>query len=245
MTEPRQTLAPLDAEIRDKLAASSAPSVVSTLYRMGFQNTLMRRAARLNPSGPVMVGVAYTMRTVPIREDWRREIDSGARPNLQVAAFESTPPGAVLVCDAGGETETALLGDMVSTHFEAKGVAGVVVDGAVNDAAAIAGLGLPVYATGTSTRPFTSHRYVVELNVAIGCGGVAVAPGDVLVGDANGVAVIPRAQVAEVADAALEREQLEAFAAQLLREGAPLKGVYPPDEATRRRFDAQRGDKGS
>lgn len=240
MTDLRQNPAPLDAEIREKLAATSAPSVVSTLYRMGFHNTLMRRVARLNPSGPVMVGVAVTMRTVPIREDWRAALETGALPNLQVAAFETTPQGAVLVCDAGDERETALLGDMIGTHFQAKGVAGVVVDGAVNDAAAMSALALPVYATATATRPFTSHRYVAELNVTIGCGGVAVAPGDVLVGDGNGVAAIPRDMVAEVADAALEREQLETFAAGLLREGAPLKGAYPPDAETLRRFEAWR-----
>jgi regulator of RNase E activity RraA len=232
---------PLDSGVRNKLAASSVPSVVSTLYRMGYQNVFLRGVKPLAPGAPVMVGPAMTLRTIPIREDQRAAIAEGRAQNLQKRAFEEIGPGRVLVCEAGGVVETALLGDMVATAFKVRGVAGIVVDGGVNDRAAISGLAFPVYAMGDASLPFTSHRHVTALDVPVGCGGVAVFPGDVMVGDENGVAAIPAAVVADVAEAAHEREELEAFCAARLREGAPLSTTYPPDEATVAAFRESRG----
>lgn len=187
-----------------------------------------------------MVGPAMTMRTIPIREDMRKAIAEGDMPNLQARAFNETGPGEVMVCEAAGVTETALLGDMVATAFKVRGVAGIVLDGGVNDRAAIEGIGLPVYASGDASLPFTSHRHITALNEPIGCGGVAIFPGDVMIGDRNGVAAIPRAVVAEVAEKAAEREALEAFCAARLREGAPLSTTYPPNEDTVAAFHASK-----
>lgn len=232
---------PLDSGVRAKLAASSVPSVVSTLYRMGYQNVFLRGVKPLAPGAPVMVGPAMTLRTIPIREDQRQAIAEGRADNLQKRAFEEIGAGQVLVCEAAGVTETALLGDMVATAFKVRGVAGIVVDGGVNDRAAISRIGFPVYAMGDASLPFTSHRHITALDVPIGCGGVAIFPGDVMVGDENGVAAIPAAVVAEVAEAASEREALEAFCAERLRAGAPLATTYPPDEATVAAFRESRG----
>ena len=231
----------IEVETRAMLEACSVPSVVSTLFRMGFQNVFLRGVRPFVAEAPVMVGTAMTMRTIPIREDMRAAIQSGEAENLQAKAFNETAAGEVLVCEAGGVTETALLGDMVSTAFQVRGVAGIVLDGSVNDRAAIEGIGLPVFAAGDASLPFTSHRHITDLNVPIGCGGVAIFPGDVMVGDRNGVAAIPRAIAAEVAKKAHERERLEAFCAERLRAGAPLAGTYPPDEATVAAFRAQEG----
>jgi len=232
---------PLDAAVREKLSATSVPSVVSTLYRMGFQNTFLRGVRPLAPGAPVMVGPAMTLRTIPIREDNRAAIAEGTAQNLQKRAFDEIEAGRVLVCEAGGVTQTALLGDMVVTAFCVRGVAGIVVDGGVNDRAAISRIGFPVYAMGDASLPFTSHRHIVALDVPVGCAGVAVFPGDVMVGDENGVAAIPAHVAAEVAEAAHERELLEAFCAARLREGAPLSTTYPPDEATVAAFRQSRG----
>ena len=231
---------PLEEDLKRKLEATSVPSVVSTLYRMGYQNALLRNVKPLAPALSTMVGTAFTLRTIPIREDQREAIASGAVPNFQKRAFEEVGAGEVLVCEAAGVTETALLGDMVATSFRVRGVAGIVVDGGVNDRASMAGVGLPVYASGDAALPFTSHRHITALNEPIGCGGVPIFPGDVLVGDGNGVAAIPRAVVAEVAEKAHERELLEAFCAARLRDGAPLAGTYPPDEATIAAFEESR-----
>lgn len=226
--------------VRDQLRACSVPAVVSTLYRMGYQNVFLRGVKPLAQGAPVMVGPAMTMRTIPIREDRRRAIAEGEAENLQGRAFNEVAAGEVLVCEAAGVTETALLGDMVATSFKVRGVEGIVVDGGVNDRAAIAGIGLPVYAMGDASLPFTSHRHITALNVPIGCGGVAIFPGDVMIGDQNGVAAIPAEVVDAVAEQAHERELLEAFCAERLRAGAPLATTYPPDEATVAAFHESR-----
>lgn len=230
----------LDQAHRSLLEACSVPAVVSTLFRMGFENVFLRGVRPLAPGAPVMVGPAMTMRTIPIREDMRKGIAEGRIDNLQGRAFDEAGAGEVLVCEAAGVTETALLGDMVATAFKVRGVAGIVLDGGVNDRAAIEGIGLPVYASGDAALPFTSHRHIIALNAPIGCGGVAIFPGDVMIGDGNGVAAIPRDLVGEVAEKAAEREALEQFCAARLQDGAPLKGTYPPDEATVAAFHAQR-----
>ena len=233
----------LDPRIRTLLEACSVPSVVSTLYRMGFQNVFLRGVAPLAPAAPVMVGPAMTLRTIPIREDMRTAIAEGRAENLQGKAFNETAPGEVMVCEAAGAVETALLGDMVTTAFKVRGVAGIVVDGGVNDRAAIATIGLPVYAAGDASLPFTSHRHITALNVPIGCGGVAIFPGDIMIGDQNGVAAIPHDVVDEVAEKAHEREELEAFCAERLRDGAPLATTYSPNDETIAAFHERRAGK--
>lgn len=232
---------PLDPSLTAMLRETSVPSVVSTLYRMGYANVFLRGVKALAAGAPTMVGIAFTLRTVPMREDHRTAIEKGELKNLQKRAFDEIGGGEVMVCEAAGVTETALLGDMVVTAFKVRGVAGIVVDGGVNDRAAIAGLEFPVYAAGDASLPFTSHRHVTALNEPIGCGGVPIFPGDVLVGDQNGVAAIPAALAGEVARTAHRREQLETFCAARLRAGAPLAGTYPPDEATIAAFEATEG----
>jgi regulator of RNase E activity RraA len=232
----------IDSDIRDRLTACSVPAVVSTLFRMGYQNVFLKGIRPFAPTAPTMVGPAMTLRTIPIREDMRTAIAEGRAENLQAKAFNETGPGEVLVCEVAGVTDTALLGDMVATAFHVRGVAGIVLDGGVNDRAAIEGIGLPVYASGDAVLPFTTHRHVTGLNEPIGCGGVAIFPGDVMIGDRNGVAAIPRAVVAEVSEKALEREELEAFCAERLRSGAPLATSYPPNEETIAAFHAARND---
>ncbi len=127
------------------------------------------------------------------------------------------------------------MGDIMTTHLLTKGVAGAV-DGAVSDAAAISTIALPVFCAGNAATPVTSHRFVVELNGAVGCAGVAILDGDIIMGDANGVVAIPAHLAAEVAEIAAERELLEEFVIGKVRAGAPLAGTYPPNEATTAEF---------
>lgn len=228
----------LDGAVRAKLLSAAVPTLVSTLFRMGFANTFLRNPKALNPAAPRMVGTAYTMRTIAMREDFRVAIADGRMANLQARAFDEIRAGQVLVCGAEGVRETALLSDIISTSFLVRGIAGVVVDGSVSDGAAIGALDLPVYCLGDAALPFTSHRHVVELEVPISCDGVPVMPGDVLVGDANGVVCILQDKPAEVAEIAAERELMETFVVERVRAGAPLAGTYPPDEATRRAYQA-------
>lgn len=222
----------IDDGLMANLQTASVPTLVSTLYRMGFGNSQIEGVTPLRAGMPKMIGTAATMRTIPIREDMRQAIADGKVPNLQAKAFNETAAGQVLICQADGCSGTALLGDMVCTAFMVRGVAGVVIDGGINDTVGISALDFAVYHVGGKAMPFTSHRHIVELDVPIGCGGVAVFPGDIIVGDANGVVAIPKTVAEEAARVAAEREQLEAWIAERLRAGAPLEGTYPPNEET-------------
>jgi regulator of RNase E activity RraA len=234
------SFAALLPEIRAKLLTVAVPTVVSTLYRKGYDTSFMAAPKALNPAATKFVGTAFTVRTVPTRKDLVEAQAKGEWPNLQAEATARVQAGDVLVVGMDGETRTAFMGDIMATHFLAKGLAGVVLDGGVSDAAAIATIPLPVFACGTAGFPVTSHRFVVDLQTPIACGGVTVFPGDVVMGDGNGVVVIPRALAAEVADVAEERERLEEWVVERVREGRPLKGTYPPDEATLAEYRAFR-----
>lgn len=227
----------LDDTLLQNLTIASVPTLVSTLYRLGFSNTQLEGVAPLRAGMPKMIGTAYTLRTIPIREDMREAINAGTSPNLQAKAFNEAGKGQVFICSAEGCSGTALLGDMVCTAFMVRGVAGIVIDGGINDPVGISALDFPVYAMGGKAMPFTSHRHIVDLNVPIGCGGVPVFPDDIVVGDANGVVAIPQSIAAQAAETAAERERLEGFIAQRLKDGAELAGTYPPNEATMQAYD--------
>lgn len=227
-----------------ELMRVSVPTVVSTLWRRGFRNTLMFGPRPLNPRAVKFAGRAVTVRTIAVREDLLEAQQRGERPNLQSEAVASVGAGDVLVVGMGGETRTAFMGDVMTTHLLAKGAAAAVLDGAVSDAAAISEIPFPVFCTGNAATPLTSHRLVVEIGGAIDCAGVPVLPGDVIMGDANGVAAIPAHVAAEVAEACAERELLEEFVIEKVRAGAPLAGAYPPDEATLAAFRAWRAEHG-
>lgn len=231
---------PLEPAIRNMLMKSAVPTVVSTLWKNGYKNTFMFRPRALNSNCNKFVGAALTVRTIAAREDVVSSIAGGSSPNLQAAAVDQLKAGDVLVVAMGGETRTAFMGDIMTTYMKGVGVSGVVLDGSVSDAAAIAQIELPVFCTGNAATPLTSHRMVVEVNGPVECDGVAVYCGDVVMGDANGIVVIPRHMAAEVARIASEREVLEEFVISKVREGAPLSGTYPPNEKTMAEFDKWR-----
>ena len=233
-------IAPLAEEHRALLLQSSVPTLASILYRKGFTNTVLAGITQVNPAAERFVGVARTVRTLPVRADLLARQTAGETPNLQGQSVEQARAGDVLVVDMGGETRTAFMGDIMATHLWAKGAAAAVLDGGVSDAAAMAGIAMPVFARGNIPRPLTSHRIVFDLDVAVSCGGVTILPGDILMGDGNGVIAIPRALVPEVAEAGADREALEAFVIEKVRGGAPLTGTYPPNEATLQEYETRR-----
>ena len=234
----------LHPAIHAKLMASSVPTVVSLLWRKGFRNTFLSGPRPLNPAAAKFAGAAFTVSTIPVREDLLEAQTKGERPNLQSRAVAEIGAGEVLMVAMGGETRTAFMGDIMTTYLQVKGVSGAVLDGAVSDAVSIAQIQLPVFCRGNAALPVTSHRFVIDLNVPVGIDGVAVLPGDVVMGDGNGVVVIPRDLATEIAEAAAEREVLEAFVVERVREGAPLAGTYPPDAGTLAQFEAWRRGSG-
>ena len=217
---------------RSRLMQAAVPTVVSLLWRKGFRNTFMFGPKPLNPEAVKFAGTAFTVRTIPVREDLVEAQNGGTRPNLQAKSVADIKAGQVLAVAMDGETRTAFMGDIMTTHLLVKGVSGIVLDGGVSDAAAIAGIPLPLFCTGNAATPVTSHRFIIDLNVPVGIAGVPVLPGDVLMGDGNGVVAIPSHLVEEISEAAAEREVLEEFVVGKVRNGAMLAGTYPPNEAT-------------
>lgn len=233
-----------DPTVIEQFRSVSVPTVVSILWRKGLKNTFMSQPRPVNPNAVKFAGTALTARTVAMREDLLEAQNRGERPNLQNQSVDDMGTGDVLIVAMGGETRTAFMGDIMTTGLMVKGAAGVVLDGSVSDAASISKIDLPVFCTGNAATPLTSHRIVVDLNCPVDCAGVTVLDGDVVMGDANGVVVIPAALAADVAGLAVDRELLEEFVVGRVADGAPLKGTYPPDDATLAAFETWREERG-
>jgi regulator of RNase E activity RraA len=231
----------LDPEVTASLRKVSTATLCTQLFKRGFRNVFMQGVARLTkPSGGNLVGPAFTMRNIPSREDLDQLSAFENPEHPQRKAIESVPPGHVLVLDCRGEKRVASGGEILTTRLLVRGAAGLVSDGPVRDSGAIATLDFPVYCAGGSAPLNLICHHAADMNVPIGCGGVAVYPGDVIVGDDEGVVVIPRHLADEVASDAIEQEKLEAFVLERIAGGAKLPGTYPPNAETRAAYEAWR-----
>ena len=176
------------------------------------------------------------MRSIPAREDLDQLSAFDNPDHPQRKAIESVPPGHVLVLDCRGETRVASGGQILTTRLKVRGAAGLVSDGPVRDSGPISEMDFPVYCAGGSAPLNLIQHHAIDLNVPIGCGGVAVYPGDIIVGDEEGVAVIPQHLVDEVARDAAEQEVMEMFLLEKIQAGAILRGTYPPNADTKAAF---------
>lgn len=226
-------------DVLDLLGQVSTATLSSQMRKRGFRNVFMHGPAPLRPDLR-MAGQALTLRYIPTREDLDRTGEFDNRTNKQRLAVEQVGRGDVLVIDARGETRAASLGNILAARIRARGAAGIVTDGAFRDSPWIRRLDLPTYASGQSANISSAIHHPSEINVPISCGGVAVLPGDVLVGDAEGVIVIPRAVAEEVARDAVEQERREAFIFAKVQAGSSIIGVYPPSDATLREYESSR-----
>jgi regulator of RNase E activity RraA len=232
----------LSEATRQLLSQASTATLTTQLFKRGLRNTFIQRVVRLTPNAPVLVGEAYTLRMIPAREDLDHPGMFEGRSHPQRRAIEECPAGAVLVIDCRGKANGGSLGDILIARLMRRGVAGVVTDGAIRDTPGIIPLAWPVYAAGGAAPASFAYHHAVDLQQPIGCGEVPVFPGDVLVGDAEGVVVIPRQLADEVARDAAAQEQLEAWILDEVRAGHGIFGLYPPDEAARKRYEAARRD---
>lgn len=226
-------------DVIDALRRVSNATLATLLSRRGIGSACMEGVRPLGPTARV-AGRAFTLRFIPAREDIDR---AGIAPDpnaLMREAMEAVPAGHVLVMDCRRETRASAGGGLLFARLEARGVAGVVSDGCVRATELVAGLALPVFCAGGSASVSRGLHHPLEYGRPIGCGGVAVYPGDVIVGDADGVVVVPAAIAEEVARAALEQQALEGHLLDRLRAGAPLEGTYPPDAAVRAEFERER-----
>jgi len=227
-------------ETRDRLRRVSTATLTTVLFKRGLRNVFVQNVFLLNPKAPQMVGEAYTLRYIPAREDVDQLGAFEGRGHPQREAIEACPAGSVLVMDARRDASAATGGDILMTRLMVRGVSGVVTDGGLRDSPTIEKLDWPAYCGARSAPLNLVRHHAVESQVPIGCGGVAVYPGDVVVGDAEGVVVIPASMAEEVAKEAEAQTEFEDWVEARVKEGRSIFGLYPPNAETKAEFEAFR-----
>lgn len=230
----------LDAETLHLLGEVSTATLTTQLFKLGLRNAFLYGLRPLNPSAARMVGPAFTLRYIPAREDIDiiESFENPAHP--QRLAVETAPKGSVLVMDCRMNGRAASAGEVLMTRLFERGVSGVVTDGSVRDSPSIAAMTRPVFVQGVSATPNLALHHAVDMNVPIGCAGVPVFPGDIMVADGEGVVCVPRHLVRTIAQPAGEQERLEAFLLKRVAAGAALPGTYPPNAETLKAYRASR-----
>jgi regulator of RNase E activity RraA len=234
----------LSESARAKLAAVSTATLTTVLFKRGFRNTFIQGIHRLNPGAPAMVGPAYTMRYIPAREDLDHLGVFEDRSHPQRKGVEECPPGHVFVIDSRRNPSAASAGGILVTRLWKRGAAGVVTDGGFRDTPEIAKLPFPTYHAAPAAPTNLIKHHAVDLNVPVACGEVAVYPGDIVVGDGEGVVVIPHHIAEAVAGEAFEQTVFEDFVQEKVAEGRSIFGIYPPAPEAREEFKQWRAAKG-
>jgi len=229
--------APVAPQILEQLRHISTATLTTQLFKLGFRNTFLTGVRPLNPALR-MAGEAVTVRFVPAREDLATFEAIGQPGYPQRKAIDEIQPGQVLVLDCRNIDTAAAGGEILMSRLKARGAAGAVTDGAMRDYASIQKLGFPVFAQNMAAAAHVHKHWAVDVNVPVGCAEVLVMPGDIMVGDDEGVVCIPRQIVEKVAQSSLEMEVLEAFVLEKVQAGAPLAGTYPPNETVRAEYEA-------
>jgi regulator of RNase E activity RraA len=220
----------LKPQTRDKLKTVSTATVCTALFKRGFRNQMIQDVLPLDPGKPTMVGEAFTLRYIPAREDLNQLSVFQDREHPQRKAIELCPPGAVFVIDSRRDPRAASAGSILATRLMKRGVVGLVTDGGFRDAAEIAGLDMPSFHVRPSAPTNLTRHQAVDINVPIACGDAPVWPGDVIVGDADGVVVIPAHLADEIADEGFEMTAFEDFVTEKVHEGRSILGLYPPTD---------------
>jgi regulator of RNase E activity RraA len=233
---------PADRNIVATLAKVTTATLTTLLLKKGLRNAWLRGPRPLDAGPPRVVGRAFTLRFVPAREDLATP-ESLARPVSTRAAIEAMPEGCICVADARGIQDAGIFGDILCARMKKRGVAGLVTDGAVRDAAAIRPIGLPVWSAAVAAPPSVAALAFVGWGETIGCGGVAVVPGDWIVADDDGAVVIPAAMIDDIVDAAPGQERLEAWIMGEVEQGRALPGLYPPNAENKARYEAAKQGK--
>ncbi|KAE8765829.1 fumarylacetoacetate hydrolase family protein [Georgenia thermotolerans] len=238
--EPEAEPFRLTAALRDKLHRVPVAGLSAQLRKRGLNNVTVDGVRPMHPEAKV-VGTARTLRFVPNREDLFTSHGGGY--NAQKRVFDAVGEGEVIVIEARGEEGSGTLGDILALRAQARRAAGIVTDGGVRDYDAVAAVGIPVYTKGAHPAVLGRKHVPWEADVAVGCGGTTVQPGDVIVGDRDGVIVIPPALVEEVVDAALAQEDEDAWIAEQVTAGHPVDGLFPMNAEWRQRYEAWRASR--
>jgi len=233
----------LTREHTDILKGVSTATITTILLKKGLRNIWMRGTKPVRPGQQRVVGPAFTLRFVPSREDLATPA-SWASPTSTRAAIEDMPGGCVAVADAMGVQDAGIFGDILCARMVKRGVSALVTDGVLRDVVGVLGTGLPVWGNGYAAPPAVAGLTFVAWQQPIGCGGVAVFPDDIVVADEDGAVVIPKALVASVVAEGPEQERLEAWIMKQVDKGIPLPGLYPMNEQTKQRYEAEKGAPG-
>lgn len=228
-----------DQDIVDTLARVTTATLTTLLLKKGLRNVWMRGTRPLDPAQPRLVGKAFTLRFVPSREDLATP-ESWSKPISTRSAIEAMPPGCIAVADAMGVTDAGIFGDILCARIQRRGVAALVTDGVVRDAAGVRATGLPVWCQGAAAPPSVAGLTFVNWGEPIGCGGVAIFPDDWVVVDDDGAVLVPAARIEEVVAEAPEQERLEAWIMSEVEGGASLPGLYPPNAENKARYEKTR-----
>lgn len=237
---------PLSSSTRDKLKTVSTATLCTALFKRGLRNQFIQDVRPLDPTKPNMVGEAFTLRYIPAREDLNPITVFQDRGHPQRVAVEQCPSGAVMVFDSRKNARAASAGSILVSRLMVRGCAGVVTDGGFRDSPEIAQLAIPAYHNRPSAPTNLTLHQALDINVPIGCGDVAVWPGDVMVGDREGVVVIPAHLADEIAEEAVEMTVFEDFVTDMVQnEGRSILGLYPPiEQKSKDDFAAWRKAKG-
>ena len=229
----------MNLETLEILKRTSTASIATLLYKRGLRNQFVQGVARLNPDHERMVGPVFTLRYIPAREDLNPVSVFQDPGHPQRRAVEEIPPGHVLVMDCRRDASAASAGSILATRLQYRGCAGIATDGGLRDADEIRALDMPAFCSKPSAPTNLTKHQALDLNVPIGCGTVAVFPGDIAVGDGDGVIVIPAEIADEIAEQAAGMEEYEAWVLEQVKSGASIIGLYPMDDETRARYEAE------
>ncbi|AKQ55769.1 ribonuclease activity regulator RraA [Bordetella hinzii] len=233
---------PVSDALRQQLSQVSIATLSTALFKRGFRNTVIQGVLPVNPGAPRMVGAATTLRYIPSREDIDHVGVFADPENAQRKVVEHMPAGNVLVIDSRADAGAASAGSILINRLKVRGVRGIVTDGGFRDTPELQALDYPVYCARPSAPTNLTRHHAADIDLPIGCGGVPVYPGDVIVGDAEGVIVIPAHLVQEIADEASEMTVFEDYVTERVRAGASTFGLYPPSEAAKAVFEAWQRD---
>jgi regulator of RNase E activity RraA len=236
---------PLTDVTRARLKAVSVATLTTALFKRGLRNQFIQDVHPINPSAGTMVGEAFTLRYIPAREDLNPLGVFKDRAHPQRKAIEECPPGAVMVIDSRKDARAASAGSILVARLMKRGCAGIVTDGGFRDSPEIAKLGIPAYHERPASPTNLTRHQALDIDVPIGCGDAPVFPGDVIVGDAEGVVVIPAHIADEIANEAVEMTAFEDFVTEEVLKGRSILGLYPATEPqTERDFAAWRKARG-
>jgi 5-oxopent-3-ene-1,2,5-tricarboxylate decarboxylase / 2-hydroxyhepta-2,4-diene-1,7-dioate isomerase len=229
-------------ELTEALKAAIGGVAVATLSavlrKRGYHDVFIE-GVRAGREGTRIVGRARTLRFIPFRPDLFKQRGGGF--NAQKRAFDSVEPGEVLVVEARGERGTGTVGDVLALRAQVRGAAGIVTDGGVRDFEVVNGFDIPVFSQGPHPSVLGRRHVPWETDVTIACGGAAVQPGDVIVGDGDGVIVIPPVLVEEVVAEAVVQEAEDAWVAEQVAAGASVDGLFPMNAEWRAKYERAQG----